>query len=390
MSDPHVLVINCGSSSIKLALLEPKSGSRPWQALAERVGTDGARLVFDERTMEVPGADHARALDTALRQLPDVPVVAVGHRVVHGGEAFTQSALLEPRVIQAIEACSDLAPLHNRPNLIGIQAALHLRPDLPQVAVFDTAFHQTLPPRAYHYAIPHELYERYKIRRYGFHGTSHSYVAQRAAELMGRPLDTLHLLSAHLGNGCSATAIERGRSVDTTMGLTPLEGLVMGTRSGDVDPNLPEFLVEHAGMTIDQVGEILNKRSGLLGLSGRSNDMRNLLESERAGDARARLAVDVFCYRLAKALLGLSAALPQLDAIVFTGGIGENAAPVRARTVDSLRVLGVKLDAARNDEHGRRSGGLVSDARSGVAVLVIPTNEELVIAREAMRFVLEN
>jgi acetate kinase len=389
MSDPHVLVINCGSSSIKLALLEPKSGSRPWQALAERVGTDGARLVFDERTIEVPGADHARALDTALRQLPDVPVVAVGHRVVHGGEAFTQSALLEPRVIQAIEACSDLAPLHNRPNLIGIQAALQLRPDLPQVAVFDTAFHQTLPPRAYHYAIPHELYERYKIRRYGFHGTSHSYVAQRAAELMGRPLDTLHLLSAHLGNGCSATAIECGRSVDTTMGLTPLEGLVMGTRSGDVDPNLPEFLVEHAGMTIDQVGDILNKQSGLLGLSGRSNDMRNLLESERAGDARARLAVDVFCYRLAKALLGLSAALPRLDAIVFTGGIGENAAPVRARTVESLRVLGVRLDAARNDEHGRHSGGLVSDARSGVAVLVVPTNEELVIAREAMRFVLE-
>jgi acetate kinase len=270
---------------------------------------------------------------------------------------------------------------------VGIHAALRLRPNLPQVAVFDTAFHSTLPARAYHYAIPYELYERYKIRRYGFHGTSHEYVAQRAAELVGRPLDTLHLLTAHLGNGCSATAIERGRSVDTSMGLTPLEGLVMGTRSGDVDPNLPEFLVEQAGMTPEQVGELLNKKSGLLGLSGRSNDMRNLLDLERAGDARAALAIDVFCYRLAKGLLALSAALPQLDAIVFTGGIGENAAAVRARTVESLRVLGVSLDATRNDEHGRESRGVISDAQSRAAVMVVPTNEELVIAREAMRFV---
>jgi acetate kinase len=396
MLDPHVLVINCGSSSIKLALMQPSSGACRWQALAERLGTEGARIVLveargaareqnKERTLELPGADHERALDVALSQLPELPVVAVGHRVVHGGETFAESVLLDAKVIDAIAGCCDLAPLHNPANLIGIRAALRLLPDLPQVAVFDTAFHQTLPPRAYHYAIPAELYERYKIRRYGFHGTSHVYVAQRAAELLGRPLDTLHLLTAHLGNGCSATAIERGRSVDTSMGLTPLEGLVMGTRSGDVDPNLPEFLAEHAGITLEQVGELLNKQSGLLGLSGQSNDMRNLLELEQAGHARARLAIDVFCYRLAKGLLALCAALPELDAIVFTGGIGEHAAAVRARTVQSLRVLGVSLDGARNEAHGRQSNGLVSDARSRVSVMVVPTNEELVIAREALR-----
>ncbi|HKP60943.1 MAG TPA: acetate kinase [Polyangiales bacterium] len=387
MSDPHVLVINCGSSSIKLALMQPSSGACRWQALAERLGTEGARIVSKERTVELSGADHERALDTALSLLPQVPVVAVGHRVVHGGEAFASSVLLDAKVIEAIVACSDLAPLHNPANLIGIRAALRLRPNLPQVAVFDTAFHQTLPPRAYHYALPRELYERYKIRRYGFHGTSHVYVAHRAAELLGRPLDTLHLLTAHLGNGCSATAIERGRSVDTSMGLTPLEGLVMGTRSGDIDPGLPEFLAEQAGLTIDQIGELLNKKSGLLGLSGQSNDMRNLLELEAGGDARAQLAIDVFCYRLAKGLLALSAALPELDAIVFTGGIGEHAAPVRARTVESLRVLGVSLDPARNQAHGRQSNGVISDAQSRVAVMVVPTNEELVIAREALRFV---
>ena len=387
MSDPHVLVINCGSSSIKLALIEPGSGSCPWQALAERVGTDSARLVMKEQTLELPGANHERALDSALSLLPALRVVAVGHRVVHGGEAFARSVVLDAKVIEAITACCDLAPLHNPANLDGIHAALRLRPNLPQIAVFDTAFHQTLPPRAYHYAIPYEHYERYKIRKYGFHGTSHSYVAQRAAEWLGRPLETLHLLTAHLGNGASATAILRGQSVDTSMGLTPLEGLVMGTRSGDVDPNLHQFLVEHAGMTLEQVGDLLNKKSGLLGLSGQSNDMRNLLELEGKGNARARLAIDVFCYRLAKTLLGLSAALPELDAIVFTGGIGENAAPVRARTVASLRVLGVSLDDARNAEHGRHSRGLVSDAGSRVAVMVVPTNEELVIAREALRLV---
>jgi acetate kinase len=392
----HVLVINCGSSSIKLALLEPKSGETPWHALAERLGTSDARLVVTgkdakgakdqkPRTIALSGAGHEAALDAALKELPEVPLAAVGHRVVHGGEAFTESVVLDDATIKAIDAVSDLAPLHNPANLIGIRAALKRLPELGQVAVFDTAFHHSLAPRAYTYAVPYELYEKHKVRKYGFHGTSHRYVSERAAELLGRPLAALNLVTAHLGNGASAAAIRGGKSVDTTMGLTPLEGLVMGTRSGDVDPNLHQFLVEHAGMTLEQVTDMLNKQSGLLGLSGASNDMRNLLQLEAAGNPRAKLAIDVFCYRLAKAVLGLCAALPSLDALVFTGGIGENAAPVRSRAVESLAVLGLRLDPERNQQHGRKTGGIVSDASSPISVMVVPTNEELVIAREAVR-----
>jgi acetate kinase len=388
----HVLVINCGSSSIKLALLEPKSGAQPWHALGERLGAQDAQLVVYQdgeqpRTLALAGAApaHQAALEAALKDLPKLPLAAVGHRVVHGGEAFSESVVLDARTIDAIDACSDLAPLHNPANLIGIRAALSRLPELGQVAVFDTAFHHTLPPHAYLYAVPYGLYEKHKVRKYGFHGTSHAYVAERAAELLGRPLDTLNLVTAHLGNGASAAAIRRGKSVDTTMGLTPLEGLVMGTRSGDVDPNLHQFLVEHAGMTLEQVTDMLNKQSGLLGLSGASNDMRNLLKLEAAGNTPAKLAIDVFCYRLAKAVLGLCAALPSLDALVFTGGIGENAAPVRERAVRSLAMLGIGIDAQKNQQHGRNSGGVVSDAGSRFAVMVVPTNEELVIAREAAR-----
>lgn len=386
----HVLVINCGSSSIKLALLEPKSGETPWHALAERLGGSDARLIVtaanqQPRTVALAGAAHAAALDAALKDLPNVPLAAVGHRVVHGGEAFTQSVVLDAKTIEAIEACSDLAPLHNPANLIGIRAALARLPELGQVAVFDTAFHHSLPPHAYLYAVPYRLYVQHKVRRYGFHGTSHRFVSERAAELLGRPLAELNLVTAHLGNGASAAAIRGGESVDTTMGLTPLEGMVMGTRSGDVDPNLHQFLVEHAGMTLEQVTDLLNKQSGLLGLSGASNDMRNLLQLEAAGNTPAKLAIDLFCYRLAKAVLGLCAGLPSLDALVFTGGIGENAAPVRERAVQSLSILGLRLDAERNQQHGRHSGGIVSDATSRISVMVVPTNEELVIAREAVR-----
>jgi acetate kinase len=392
MADVYVLVINCGSSSIKLALLEPVSGSCPWQALGERLGAADTVLNIKaldapQRSVALAGADHERALNAALAELPKFPIVAVGHRVVHGGEAFSDSVVLDERTIEAIAAVSDLAPLHNPANLAGIRAALRLRPDLGQVAVFDTAFHQSMPPRAYLYALPYALYEQHQVRRYGFHGTSHRYVAGRAAELLGRPLDSLNLITAHLGNGASATAIQGGRSVDTTMGLTPLEGLVMGTRSGDVDPNLHQFLVEHAGMSLAEVTELLNKQSGLLGLSGESNDMRNLLELERGGHARAGLAIEVFCYRLAKALLALSAALPSIDAIVFTGGIGEHAAPVRERTVRSLALLGALLDPRLNEAHGRDSAGVVSHESSRVRVMVVATNEELVIAREALHFV---
>jgi acetate kinase len=387
---PHVLVINCGSSSIKLALLEPKSGETLWHALGERLGASDARLVVTAkdqkpRTVALSGAGHEAALDAALKELPEVSLAGVGHRVVHGGEAFTESVVLDDATIKAIDAVSDLAPLHNPANLIGIRAALKRLPELGQVAVFDTAFHHSLAPRAYTYAVPYELYEKHKVRKYGFHGTSHRYVSERAAELLGRPLAALNLVTAHLGNGASAAAIRGGKSVDTTMGLTPLEGLVMGTRSGDVDPNLHQFLVEHAGMTLEQVTDMLNKQSGLLGLSGASNDMRNLLQLEAAGNPRAKLAIDVFCYRLAKAVLGLCAALPSLDALVFTGGIGENAAPVRSRAVESLAVLGLRLDPERNQQHGRKTGGIVSDASSPISVMVVPTNEELVIAREAVR-----
>jgi acetate kinase len=387
---PHVLVINCGSSSIKLALLEPKSGAMPWHALAERLGASDARVVVTPdgekpRTLALSGAEHAAALDAALKELPQLQLAAVGHRVVHGGEAFTESVVLDPRAIDAIEACSDLAPLHNPANLIGIRAALKRLPELGQVAVFDTAFHHSLPAHAYVYAIPYALYEKHRVRKYGFHGTSHRYVAERAAELLGRPLSELNLVTAHLGNGASAAAVRGGKSVDTTMGLTPLEGLVMGTRSGDVDPNLHQFLVEHAGMTLEQVTDLLNKESGLLGLSGASNDMRNLLQLEAAGNTRAKLAIDVFCYRLAKGVLGLCAALPSLDALVFTGGIGENAAPVRERAVRALSILGLRIDAKRNEQHGKTSGGIVSEDASPIRILVVPTNEELVIAREAVR-----
>lgn len=386
----HILVINCGSSSIKLALLEPKSGELPWHALAERLGAKDAQLTVTEegkapRAIELPGAKHEAALDAALKALPELPVAAVGHRVVHGGEAFSESAVIDDETIEAIEACSDLAPLHNPANLIGIRAARARLPKLGQVAVFDTAFHHSMPPHAYVYAVPYALYRQHKVRKYGFHGTSHQYVSGRAAELLGRPLESLNLVTAHLGNGASAAAIRGGKSVDTTMGLTPLEGLVMGTRSGDVDPNLHQFLVEHANMTLDQVTDMLNKQSGLLGLSGASNDMRNLLQLEAAGNVPAKLAIDVFCYRLAKAVLGLCAALPSLDALVFTGGIGEHAAPVRQRSVEAMQVLGLRIDPERNRDHGRLTGGVVSDAASRSLIMVVPTNEELVIAREAVR-----
>jgi acetate kinase len=383
----NVLVINCGSSSLKFALIEPNSGAVLQQGLAERLGTETPELRSGaEPRRPLPAhAGHAEALDEILARLGDTNVSAVGHRVVHGGEAFSDSVVLEPASIRAIEACSELAPLHNPANLRGIEAARRRYASVPHVAVFDTAFHQTLPPKAYLYALPYELYEKHKIRRYGFHGTSHRFVAAEAARLLGKPASELELVTAHLGNGCSAAAVSGGRSVDTTMGLTPLEGLVMGTRSGDVDPNLHEFLVEHTGQSLHEVTELLNRKSGLLGLSGQSNDMRTLLEARERGDARAALAVEVFCYRLAKAILGLSAALERLDALVFTGGIGEHAAPVRAQTLAGLRVLGARVDPELNAEDGARSLGRITHASSRLLSLVVPTNEELVIARETAR-----
>jgi acetate kinase len=383
----EILVVNCGSSSLKLARVAPDDSFVCEQALAERLGSPLASLTWrpSQERLVRSGLDHAGALAAMLEKIDRRALVAVGHRVVHGGEAFRHSAIIGQETLDAIERVSELAPLHNPANLVGIHAAQRAFPDLPHVAVFDTAFHQTLPPRAFHYALPSVLYERHRIRRYGFHGTSHAYVAAVAAELLGRPLESLQLITAHLGNGCSACAVRGGESVDTTMGFTPLEGLVMGTRSGDVDPNLPLYLAKHLGLDLDAITRLLNHESGLLGLSGESNDMRTLLELEAQGHARARLAVDVFCYRLAKALLGLSAGLERIDALVFTGGIGENAAAVRERTVAHLSILGARIAVELNGEHGRASSGRITRADSALLALVVPTNEELMIARETLR-----
>jgi len=366
----RVLVVNSGSSSLKFALMEPETGAVLRQGLAERLNAAG----------------HTEALARMFEELgDDTGITAVGHRVVHGGEAFSESVVIDDAALQAIRECSALAPLHNPANLLGIEAARRAFPGVLQVAVFDTAFHQTLPRRAFLYAVPYELYEQQKLRRYGFHGTSHRFVAEEAAKLLGRPLEQLELVTAHLGNGCSAAAVRDGKSIDTSMGLTPLEGLVMGTRSGDVDPNLHQFLADRTGQTLAQITELLNRKSGLLGLSGRSNDMRTLLEARTGGDERAAIAVEVFCYRLAKTVLALCAGLSRLDALVFTGGIGEHAASVREDTLRGLSILGFELDTERNLQHGKDSGGRITSDRSARTALVVDTNEELVIAREALR-----
>jgi len=311
----------------------------------------------------------------------------IGHRMVHGGEEFTGSVVINDEVIAAVERCSSLAPLHNPANLVGVRTARELFPDLPQVAVFDTAFHQTLPPKAFLYAIPYAYYEDLKVRRYGFHGTSHHYVSLEAARLLGKLPEETSLITMHLGNGCSACAIRDGHSMDSTMGLTPGEGLVMGTRSGDVDPALHQFLQDQTGMELSEITSMLNSSSGLLGISGLSNDMRTLGQAAANGHERAGLALDVFCYRLAKSVCGLIAALETIDAFVFTGGIGENSAEVRALTAAHLKVLGVDLDEARNASHGRADGGRISSDASRIPCLVVPTNEELMIARETLRLI---
>ena len=310
--------------------------------------------------------------------------VAIGHRVVHGGETFREAVLLDDDAIEAIEQCAGLAPLHNPVNLSGISATRAVYPNVPQVAVFDTAFHQTLPPRAFHYALPEAYYRDWAVRRYGFHGTSHYFMSREAARVLGRTPATTSIISAHLGNGCSVTAIRDGISVDTSMGLTPLEGLVMGTRSGDVDPGLFDFL---AGKGIDaaEVHEVLNKQSGLLGLSGQSNDMRSLCDLADHGHAPSELAIDVFCFRLAKYIGAMMASLTSLDALVFTGGIGENSPRVRQQTLGHLQLMGFELDPDLNTFNGLYSDGRIDSADSRFPVLVIPTNEELVIAREALR-----
>lgn len=386
-----ILVVNCGSSSLKFALFSAHRREPYLFGLAERLGSPAATIRFDvggkRRCVELDGADHAAALAALLAELAAHGwldhVRGVGHRVVHGGERFTASAVITPDVIAGIDACSALAPLHNPANLIGIRATLECLPGVPQVAVFDTAFHQTMPPEAYLYALPRRFHRELGVRRYGFHGTSHRYVASASVELLGLdPLDH-GLVIAHLGNGASATAVLNGASVDTTMGLTPLEGLVMGTRSGDVDFGALCYIARQSGLDLAGLDAMANQESGLLGLSELSNDCRTLEAAAAAGHAGARVALDVFVHRLAGSIGRLATALPRLDAVVFTGGIGENSAMIRARTIGRLATLGLYLDERANDEVRGGTGGVISLNQEPAAV-VVPTDEEWMIASDTI------
>ncbi len=374
----RILVLNCGSSSIKYRLFDEERGVA--KGIVERIGQQDGDV-----------ADHRHGLERVMEDLDahlsDGGLDAIGHRVVHGGEEFVEPALVDSDVIERIRAQIPLAPLHNPANLLGIEVAVELEPELPQVAVFDTAFHRTLPPRAFRYAIPEEMYRDHGVRRYGFHGTSHSFVANEAAVHLGRPLDELNMITLHLGNGASATAIERGRSVDTSMGLSPLEGLVMGSRSGDIDPAIVFHLERSAGLTSDEVETMLNRRSGLLGLCG-DLDVREVQRRAEAGDADARLALDVYGYRIKKYVGAYLAALGSVDAIVFTGGVGENQADIRRRALDGLENLGIAVDDSLNRSVDLSGGPVTISAQtSHTAVLVIATNEELEIARQVRQVV---
>ena len=378
-----VLVINCGSSSIKYELISAQQETL-LSGLAENLGAADARIKGRNEHGEafeiaIPHANHAQALASLLQQLAQYQPQAIGHRVVHGGD-MTQATRLTPQSIDHIRHAIPLAPLHNPANLIGIEATMQLFPQLPQVAVFDTAFHQTMPEHAYRYALPQFLYSEHQVRRYGFHGTSHAYVTERASELAGQK-NQGGWLCAHLGNGSSTCAVWNGQSLDTSMGLTPLEGVVMGTRSGDVDPSLHLFLANNLGWDIQKIDNMLNKDSGLLGLSGLSNDMRTLVDAAQQEHEGAILAIEVFCYRLAKSLAALSCALPRLDGLVFTGGIGENAADIRAKTVAYLPHFGLQFSVEKNRNLPHGSEARI-DAGSGPQIWVIPTDEEGRIAQE--------
>jgi acetate kinase len=407
----NVLVLNCGSSTVKFQLiatdLDPIARDADEHlagGVIERVGGE-AIINFHARGGEprrttAPVRDTRAAVETIIRwvtaddsrieQVRSVADIdAIGHRVVHGGERFTHSVVVNDEVMRGIEDCIDLAPLHNPANIRGIQAAREVfGPGLPQVAVFDTAFHQTLRPHAYLYALPYQWYRRHRVRRYGFHGTSHRYVAYRYRKLRGLERDQTNIITLHLGNGCSAAAIKGGDSLDTSMGMTPLEGLVMGTRSGDIDPAIFDFIAAKEGLSAQEVDTVLNKQSGLMGISGLTNDMRELLDEAReSGDRRASLAIEIFCYRVRKYIGAYMAAMGGADALVFTGGIGENSAEVRARVCDGLAWMGVELDPALNESHTDRREGIISRTQTRLAVYVIPTDEELLIARDTVRLI---
>lgn len=397
----NILVINCGSSSLKFQLINAENEKLVAKGLCERIGIEGSRISYtpaggEKEEKEVPMGSHTDAIRLVLEALTNEKtgvvkslseIGAVGHRIVHGGEKFAESTVIDSEVLAAIEECNDLAPLHNPANLIGINACKELMPDTPMVAVFDTAFHQTMPDKAYMYGLPYEYYEKYKIRRYGFHGTSHSYVSKKAAEVLGKQYEDLKIIVCHLGNGASVSAVMNGKCVDTSMGLTPLEGLIMGTRSGDIDPAIIEFIAHKEGKSIDEIMNVLNKKSGVLGLSDNlSSDFRDLEAGYHEGNARAINTMETFAYRVAKYIGAYTAAMNGVDVICFTAGVGENSAFIRSMICNNyLGYLGVKLDEEANKKRGEDIA--ISTADSSTTVMVIPTNEELAIARETYRLV---
>ncbi len=390
----NILVLNCGSSSAKFAVIDSADGRTCISGIAQRLGSAQATLDWKtdgaKQSKALAGAGHDPALRAVVELLHSAGLAdtlsGVGHRVVHGGDKFSGSMAITSEVIAKIKECIPLGPLHNPPNLLGIEIAQELFAKLPQVAVFDTAFHQTMPPRAYTYPVPYAWLEEHQVRRYGFHGTSHRFVAAQAIRQLGLSPTDNALVTAHLGNGCSCTAVRDGRSVDTTMGLTPLEGVVMGTRSGSVDPAIIGHMSKALGRPAEKVLDALNKESGLHGVSGLSNDMRTLEEAAAQGHPRAKLAIDIFCYVLAKSLASLVVPLGRLDALVFTGGIGENSVAIRARVVELLGFLGLTIDAAANATHGKSQNGRISKETRPQAV-VVPTNEELMIALDTAEIV---
>ena len=395
----NILVINCGSSSLKFQLIDMTTEAVQAKGLCERIGIDGSRIVYtpaggEKMTIESPMPTHTEAIKLVLDCLTNAEygvikslkeINAVGHRVVHGGEKFASSTIITDEVIKVIEECNELAPLHNPANLIGINVCRELMPGVPMVGVFDTAFHQTMPKKAYLYGLPIKAYTDYKIRRYGFHGTSHSFVSKRVAEFLGKPVEDLKTIVCHLGNGASICAVDGGKSVDTSMGFTPLAGLVMGTRSGDIDPAILEYYANKEGLTLSEVTTVLNKKSGMEGLTGGKSDFRDLEEGYEAGDQACIDAIEVFCYNVARFVGAYAASLNGVDVIAFTAGIGENSGFVRGKICEYLGYLGITIDAEQNRKRGEDI--IISTPDSKVTVCVIPTNEELMIARDTKALV---
>ena len=395
----NILVINCGSSSLKYQLIDMEEKKVLAKGLAERIGIEGGRVKYeaagkDEIVIEEKLADHKAALKIVLDSLQHAEygavksldeIDAVGHRVVHGGEAFAQSVIIDAKVMKAINDNVEIAPLHNPPNIIGIEACKEIMGDVPMVAVFDTAFHQSIPALNYIYALPYEYYEKYKVRRYGFHGTSHQYITERAADMLGKKLDEVNLITCHLGNGSSISAVVGGKCFDTTMGFTPLEGLAMGTRTGDMDPAIVPFIMDKENLSTEEMSNVMNKKSGVLGISGVSSDFRDLEEAAEKGNDRAQLALDIFENRVRKYIGAYLTEMDHCDGIIFTAGVGENSITTRERVIKGLTSLGVKIDDDKNNMRGKEA--VISTDDSSIPVLVIPTNEELKIAMETAKLV---